>query len=155
MRNVVRHNSPERQVDALPARVGIENGQRVRLRADGDIGLEIFHQRHKRFAVASLDQRADPARQVIEPRAVVQRLPDFRSAADGHHVRFLNQRAPTRMRILQEVHAERFNRGIDLMEGGLHGTRRGVMAAVSHQVANQDLRHAVPLRTALSNSAAL
>ena len=138
VREEVGDDAPEREGLALAAGVGGENRERMRLGADDGIGLEGVHQDAQLEAVAALDEGADPFGEPVEPEVVVERLPEFRGAADGGHVGVLDDGAPGGMRGFQQVEDAGFGEGILLLDFGLDGAGRGVVAAVADEVADQD-----------------
>ena len=133
-------DAPQRDGLALPPGIGGEDGKRMGLGADDGVGLEGVHQDAQLEAVAALDEGADPLGEPVEPEIVVERLPQFRRAADRGHVGVLDEGAPGGMRRLEQVEAARFRHRVQLLDLGLDGAGRGVVAAVADEVADQDAR---------------
>ena len=131
-------DAPQRDGRALPPGVGGKDGKGMGLRADDGVGLEGVHQDAQLEAVAALDKGADPLGEPVEPEVVVQRLPQFRGAADRGHVGVLDDGAPGGMRRFEQVEAARFGLGIPFLDLGFDGARGGVVAAVADEIADQD-----------------
>jgi len=133
-------DAPQRDGLALPPGVGGEDGERMGLGADDGVGLEGVHQDAQLEAVAALHQGPDPFREPVEPEVVVERLPQFRRAADRGHVDVLDDGAPGGMCRFEQIEAAGFRDGIELLDLGFDGAGGGMVAAVADEVADQDAR---------------
>ena len=140
VRQEVGHDTPQRDGFTLAAGIGREHGEGMGLGADDGIGLKGIHQDAEFVAVAALDERANPLGEPVEPEVIVERLPQFRGAADGGHVGILHQRAPCGVGGFEQIEAAGFRVGALAADFGLDGARGGMVTAVAHEVANQNAR---------------
>ena len=104
--------------------------------ADDGVRLDCVHQDAQFEAVAALDEGADVASEQVKPEVVVERLPEFRGAADGGHVGVLDNGAPDRMGGFEQIEATGIRQRILPADFGFDGAGGGMVSAVADEVAD-------------------